>query len=184
MCMCGYTLTSKHYYITLLQLHNCRIQLIKNKNNHRNPPTNGPAAFTKKQVCYSLENVIIHRCWCCLTCCGSRSHAPYRCRLALSSTSKVTCTARHRKPLKWPRPVPAATVTLSPQLRSPDDQLFSSWSPILRSRDASSWATEQAEERRRDALQLESPGRSRGWSIGSQHIFSSNWADALSPSSL
>lgn len=104
-------------------------------------------------------------CWCCRL-------APYRCRLATTSTSTVKCIAVHRKLFKWPVPV-TTTVPPPPQLKplsaSLAVQLFSSWSPILRRRDASSWATEHGEGRR--ALQVESPGRSKGWSIGSQHIF-------------
>lgn len=123
-----------------------------------------------------------------LTCCWRCSLAPYRCRLAPSSTRRVKCTARHRKPFR-PRLLRVTTSTclrpLSSQTRpsslSRAVQLFSRWSPILRRREASSWATEHAEGRRR-ALQLESPGRSRGWFIGSQHIFSDR--DPSAPSSL
>ncbi len=110
---------------------------------------------------------------CLRTCCWCCRLAPYRCRLATASTSTVKCIAVRRKLFKRPRPVTAA-VPLPPQPKqpsaSPAAQPFSSWSPILRRRDASSWAAEHGEGRRE--LQVESPGRSKGWSIGSQHIFS------------
>lgn len=112
---------------------------------------------------------------CSLTCCWCCSLAPYRCRLATNSTSTVKCSATHRKPsFRCPRPL-TTTVPRSPQLKptaaSSAVQLFSSWSPILRRRDASSWATEHGEGRRE--LQADSPGSSNDWSTGSQHIFSS-----------
>lgn len=109
------------------------------------------------------------------TCCWRRCSSPYRCRLAANSTRTVKRITVHRNLFRrWPPPVTtSATSTptslhLYPPSGSSAAHPFSSWSPIIRRRNARSCATEQGECRR--TLQVESLGRSKGWSMGSQHI--------------
>lgn len=92
----------------------------------------------------------------------------------------VKRTAVHRKLFKRCRPgtsvlppAPHATPLTDPSAV----QLFSSWSPIIRRRDASRWATEHGDSLR--GLHVVSPGRSKGWSTGSQHIFSDGTSVSL-----
>lgn len=65
-----------------------------------------------------------------------RFFAPYRCRLATASTSVVRWSAARRSLLRWPLPTAFTGVPPNPPAVPPELQLFSSWSPILRRREA------------------------------------------------